>query len=59
MIIKSPVTQEQLRARQAAVDKAFQSDLNHAYDYVLTDLMARVSDLERKEADNNAGGTDS
>lgn len=58
MIIKRPVTQEQVRAKQAAVDKQFQADLDRAYDYVITDLMTRVSDLE-KEANNDDRGADS
>lgn len=58
MITSSPITQAQLLAKQAAADRQFQSDLNHAYDYVLTDLMTRVSDLE-KEAGNDDRGTDS
>ena len=58
MIIKRQVTQEQVRAKQATVDKQFQADLDRAYDYVITDLMTRVSDLE-KEAITNDRGTDS
>lgn len=59
MIIKRSVSQEQLRAKQLAVDKQFQSDLDRAYDFVITDLMTRISDLERKEAISDDRGTDS
>lgn len=59
MIINKPITQEQLRAKQLAVDKQFQDDLDRAYDFVITDLMTRISDLERKEAISDDRGTDS
>lgn len=58
MIIKRPITQEQLDQKYLRDDVRFQEDLNLAYDYVITDLMTRVSDLER-EADNDDRGADS
>lgn len=58
MIIKRPITQHQLDQKYLRDGVRFQEDLNLAYDYVITDLMTRVSDLER-EADNDDRGADS
>ena len=58
MIIKRPITQEQLDRKYLRDDIRFQEDLNVAVDYVITDLMTRIAELERKGDDTNGGSTD-
>lgn len=54
MIIQKPVSQEQLDQKYLREDAQFQEQLNLGVDYVLTDLMTRLSALERKEETDDA-----
>ena len=52
MIIRNAVSKDQQDSKRLD----FQEDLDRGFDYLLTDLLARVADLERKEASQNERG---
>lgn len=45
-VFTRPVTQEQMEAAKKRRAEKLNEQIQLAYDYVLTDLMARVSELE-------------
>ena len=56
MIYTRPVSLEQLQAKQILSTQTFQDDLDRGFDYLLTDLLSRIAELERKEAPQNERG---